>query len=105
MLPLRDRLPRRTIPFVNYCLFAANILAFIWERMVIGLGYPPTRFVFDWGLVPARFVHQLGEAGLHPDTAVQETLTVFSSMFLHDPSGWLHIGGNMLFLWIFGDNV
>jgi membrane associated rhomboid family serine protease len=95
MLPLRDRLPSRTVPYVNYLLLAANVLAFLWMRSVIAAGYPAEQLVFDWGLVPARLVRD--PAG--------EAVTVLSSMFLHDPGGWLHIGGNMLFLWIFGDNV
>jgi membrane associated rhomboid family serine protease len=95
MLPLRDRLPSRTVPYVNYLLLAANVLAFLWMRSAIAAGYPAEQLVVDWGLVPARLVRD--PAG--------EAVTVLSSMFMHDPGGWLHIGGNMLFLWIFGDNV
>jgi len=95
MLPLRDRLPSRTVPWVNYALLAANVLAFVWMRMVIAGGYPSEQLVFDWGLVPLRLVRD----------PVGEAVTVLSSMFMHDPTSWLHIGGNMLFLWIFGDNV
>jgi membrane associated rhomboid family serine protease len=91
MFPLRDRLPSRTTPFVTWLLIAANVLAFLYElAMVEASG---DAFVFEWGLVPARFAH---------DPAGQ-ALTVFTAMFLH--GGWLHLGGNMLFLWIFGDNV
>jgi len=95
MLPLRDRLPTRTVPFVNYALLAANVLAFIWMRMVIATGYPAHDMVTDWGLVPGRFI-------LAPTA---ESITLLSSMFMHSPENWMHIGGNMLFLWIFGDNV
>lgn len=95
MLPLRDRLPSRTVPWVNYALLAANVLAFLWMRWAIAGGYPEGQLVVDWGLVPARLARD--PAG--------EAFTVLTSMFLHDPTGWLHIGGNMLFLWIFGDNV
>src|SRR5215208_6160825 len=95
MLPLRDRLPTRTAPVVTYLLIAANILCFFGERLMVMSGYGAARLVFDWGLVPARFFH----------APVDETVTLFTSMFMHDPSGWAHIGGNMLFLWIFGDNV
>jgi rhomboid family protein len=91
MFPLRDRLPSRTTPYVTWLLMAANVLAFLYERaMVEAVG---DRFVVAWGLVPARFAHD--PAG--------EAVTVVTSMFLH--GGWLHLGGNMLFLWIFGDNV
>jgi membrane associated rhomboid family serine protease len=95
MLPLRDHLPVRRTPVVNYLLLATNIAVFFGERALIGLGYPPQQLVADWGLVPARFGH----------APLEEAVTVFTSMFLHDPAGWLHLGGNMLFLYIFGDNV
>ena len=95
MLPIRDRLPTRRAPIVNYLLIALNVLAFMGERAVIAVGVPPQRLLLAWGLVPAHLVASPVDAGV----------TVLSSMFMHDPSGWLHIGGNMLFLWIFGDNV
>lgn len=95
MLPLRDHLPTRRVPVVNYLLIAANVLMFVWERLLLATGTSPIRLVFDLGLVPARFL----------EAPVGETFTIFTSMFTHDPSGWIHIGGNMLFLWIFGDNV
>ncbi len=91
MFPLRDRLPSRTTPYVTWLLIAANVLAFLYElAMVEAVG---DRFIMAWGMVPARLARDpSGEA-----------LTVLTSMFLH--GGWLHLGGNMLFLWIFGDNV
>jgi membrane associated rhomboid family serine protease len=99
MLPLRDRLPTRRTPVVNYLLIAANVLVFMWERMIVSSSPMPERtaraLVHAWGLTPAAFV----EAPVH------EAWSVFSAMFTHDPSGWMHVGGNMLFLWIFGDNV
>lgn len=95
MLPLRDRLPTRTIPVVNYLLIAANVIAFIWERALVAVGNPAELVVRHYGLIPFELVHAPG----------REAWTVFSSMFLHDPTGWAHIGGNMLFLWIFGDNL
>ena len=95
MLPLRDRLPTRRVPVVNYLLLIANIAVFVWERGLIQAGVSPRRLVNAWGLVPERFF----------DNPIAEAVTVFSSMFMHDPTGWFHLGGNMLFLWIFGDNV
>src|SRR5271156_4672719 len=93
MLPIRDRLPRRRPPVVNYALILLNVLAFIWERADL-LGGDP-RVLEHWGLVPAYLLADpIGRAP-----------TVLTSMFMHDPTGWAHIGGNMLFLWIFGDNV
>jgi membrane associated rhomboid family serine protease len=95
MLPIRDRLPRRRVPIVNYLLIALNVLVFVWERAQMALGFSGRGLLLTWGLVPYSVVH----APFHG------VLTVLSSMFMHDPTGWLHIGGNMLFLWIFGDNV
>jgi membrane associated rhomboid family serine protease len=96
MLPLRDQLPTRSAPVVTYGLIALNVAAFAWEWMTIAGGFPAGMFLREWGLVPARFA----------EAPVQDLVTVFSSMFLHDPSGLpLHLAGNMLFLWIFGDNV
>jgi membrane associated rhomboid family serine protease len=95
VLPLRDHLPTRTFPFVNYLLIAANVAVFVVERMTIGGGVSPDRLLETWGLVPR-------ELFVHPVTGIE---TVFSSMFMHDPTNLLHIGGNMLYLWIFGDNV
>ena len=95
MLPLRDRLPTRRPAWVTYLLILLNVAAFLWARALIGAGVDPHRFLLGWGLVPARFTaNPFGEG-----------ITLFTSMFMHDPSGWLHLGGNMLFLWIFGDNV
>lgn len=91
MIPLRDRLPTRTTPVVNYVLLALNGLAFIWQVASEEVGY--VRLVFDWGFVPARFLAD----------PVTQVLTIFTAMFLH--GSWLHIGSNMLFLWVFGDNV
>jgi membrane associated rhomboid family serine protease len=85
VIPLRDVIPSRTTPFVTLGLIAANVIVFVYELALPGPAL--TRFFFDHGLVPAEFTWA----------------AAFSSMFLH--SGWLHIGGNMLSLWIFGDNI
>jgi membrane associated rhomboid family serine protease len=85
MLPIRDNLPTRTVPFVNYALIAANVVVFVLELQG-GVGT-------ELELVPARLL-------VDPVAGVE---TVFTSMFMH--AGLAHIGGNMLFLWIFGDNV
>jgi membrane associated rhomboid family serine protease len=95
VLPLRDQLPTRTVPFVNYALIAANVGAFLLERSIVASGVDPQRLVLAYGLIPARIF-----------TDTQWALeTLFTSMFMHDPLNLMHIGGNMLFLWIFGDNV
>ena len=85
MIPLRDVIPSRTTPVVTTAIIALNVLVFVYQWSLGPRG--EEAFVFTWGLIPAD-VH---------------LVTMFSSMFLH--GGLLHIGGNMLYLWIFGDNV
>jgi membrane associated rhomboid family serine protease len=84
MIPLRDIIPSRTTPFVTISLIGLNTLVFVYE-LALGPGVDP--FVATYALVPARFAWT----------------AVFTSMFLH--GGVLHFAGNMLYLWIFGDNV
>jgi membrane associated rhomboid family serine protease len=92
--PVRDHLPTRTTPFVNYALIAANIAVFVLQAGDILSGDDSAQAIVNtWGLVPARFAH-------NPVFAFE---TIFTSMFMH--GGIAHIFGNMLFLWIFGDNV
>jgi len=95
LTPVRDHLPTRTFPFVNYALIAANIAVFLLERATIVGGVSEDRLLHAWGLVP-RY------ALANPTLGAE---TVLTSMFMHDPTNLLHVGGNMLFLWIFGDNV
>src|SRR5205085_7799506 len=92
MIPLRDNNPRRIVPVVNYVLIAANILMFFWE---LQFGSALNRVIENVAFIPARFWLD-GNWG--PDV-----VTIVVSMFLH--GGLLHIGANMLYLWIFGDNV
>ena len=95
VLPLRDQLPTRLFPFVNYSLIAANIAGFFLEWSAIGQRESPDHLLRVWGLVPRRlFVDPVGAFE-----------SVGTSMFMHDPTSLMHLGGNMLFLWIFGDNV
>src|SRR6185503_13213643 len=97
MIPLRDENPSATTPFVTWVLVAINVIVFVFE---LSLGPELRTFIFDWGLVPARLTLAL-RFGDEPITG--PALTVFSSMFLH--GGWLHLVGNMWYLWIFGDNI
>jgi len=92
MLPLSDHNPRSTVSVVNYLLVAANVLVFFWE---LSLGPNIERDLMILSFVPARF----WAAPLYPPNLIR----ILISMFLH--AGWLHLGGNMLYLWIFGDNV
>lgn len=96
MIPLRDTNPTKTIPFVNYILIGINIIVFFVE---LSVGRYMNEFIFEFGVVPARVMGdvQLKNVDLHT------FIPFFSSMFLH--GGWVHLLGNMLFLYIFGDNV
>jgi membrane associated rhomboid family serine protease len=92
MLPIGDQNPTRTFPFVNYLFLGLNAAAFAWEFMLLSAG-GEAWVIPGYGLVPARFVNDpLGEA-----------FTIFTSMFMHGGLG--HLASNMLFLYIFGDNV
>ncbi|MDQ6833381.1 MAG: rhomboid family intramembrane serine protease, partial [Chloroflexota bacterium] len=94
----RDRLHR---PVVTYLLIALNIAVFLY--MLTLRGSDQGFFVANWGVIPARFTHSAAFQATYPEITSPAYLTLFTAMFLH--GGWLHIGGNMLFLWVFGDNV
>ena len=95
MLPLADHNPRRTTPVVNIVLVVVNVLMFFWELQLQAAGrLEPV--LLHVAFVPARFWYL-------PGALIPNVITMFVSMFLH--GGWLHLGGNMLYLWIFGDNV
>jgi membrane associated rhomboid family serine protease len=88
MVPLGDsNSGRRIFPAVTYALIAANVLFFFVELS------GGEAFIMEWAFVPQRFLS-------NPEG---DFLTLFTSMFMH--AGWVHLGGNMLYLWIFGDNV
>ena len=97
MFPLRDENPSRSVPVVTRALIAINAAAFVYE---LTRGPELRSFVFAWGMVPARVTLAL-RYGEEP--VVRPALTLITSMFLH--GGWLHLIGNMWYLWIFGDNV
>jgi membrane associated rhomboid family serine protease len=96
MIPIRDTAKSRTTPFVNYALIAACGLVFIYEVM---LGQRADGFVRTFGINPARVAATL----FHGQFSLIATVPLFTSMFLH--GGWMHLIGNMLYLYIFGDNV
>lgn len=116
MIPVGDSVRSRSFPYVNVTLIAINILVFLYELTLSTtppmLGDPSEldRFFFEWGTLPACLLDGLG---FTPDVLedlagfcrVQDSppLTPFTSMFIH--GGWLHLIGNMIFLWVFGDNV
>jgi membrane associated rhomboid family serine protease len=82
-----DDSAQRTVPIVTYALIVLNVLFFFVE---LSGGEP---FIERWSVIPRRLMANPGG----------DFITVFTSMFMH--GGWLHLGGNMLYLWIFGDNV
>ena len=96
MIPLKDRNPSYSIPFVNYVLIAANFVVFFYE---LSLGPRLDAFFETYGLIPGRYFSMVA----HHTHPITRYLPFISSMFIH--GGWLHIIGNMWFLFIFGDNV
>ncbi len=91
MIPIRDRVPTHNFPAVNYALIAVNIIVFIFQWLA---GANQEAMIYEFALIPANVT-----AGLD----VGDVRDIFTSMFMH--GGLLHIAGNMLYLWIFGDNV
>ncbi len=88
MIPIADDdSANRTTPMITYALIVANILVFITELSLGDL------FIIKWAFIPSRFM---------ADPTLQ-SVTLFTSMFMH--AGWLHLGGNMLYLWVFGNNI
>ncbi|MCX6656348.1 MAG: rhomboid family intramembrane serine protease [Candidatus Bathyarchaeota archaeon] len=88
MIPIGDdNSSSRTVPLVSYVIIAINVLVFLVE---LSNG---DEFIMKWAFIPSRFTAN----------PVEDSITLFSSMFIH--AGWLHLGGNMLYMWIFGDNV
>jgi len=96
LIPLRDDTHRSGTPVVNLLLIAANALLFFYE---LSLGPRLNGFVMQAAFVPAR----ISAGGIGPGDLGLGLETGLLSMFLH--GGWMHFLGNMLFLWIFGDNV
>jgi membrane associated rhomboid family serine protease len=92
VFPLHDINPRRTFPVVTVALIAVNSVVFFYE---LSLGPALTGFLQQAAFIPADY--------FRPGGAASDVRSVFVSMFLH--GGWAHLIGNMLYLWIFGDNV
>jgi membrane associated rhomboid family serine protease len=117
VIPLKDNIPTDRFPIVTVALIVANVLVyFLFQKG--GFGGPPDKNVVDYGAIPYELTHAgkhcalsaghllcEGQRGVGGDAPSQPAtiLTVFSAMFMH--GGLLHLGGNMLFLWIFGNNV
>ena len=99
MIPLRDHIATSRIPYVTYAVVGACVLVFLWQ---LSLGARAGQeAVYALGAIPAVI---FGDARLPADIAMVPPLaTVFTSMFMH--GGWMHLIGNMLYMWIFADNV
>ena len=111
MLPIRDNLPTTRLPVVTIAIIAANVAVyFLWQRGGLVLGEPhSTHFLCnlqDHGAIPYEFTHWGKQVEFTRRCGVPVAATwttAFTAMFMH--GGLLHLGGNMLFLWIFGNNV
>ena len=101
MIPLRDANPTRSTPIVTVALIVVCFVAFAFElgKLASGGTEALDAFVTEWGIVPA----ELTAAWSSGSVLTVEGLTLITSQFLH--GGWLHLLGNLLFLWIFGNNV
>jgi membrane associated rhomboid family serine protease len=110
VFPLRDNIPTDRFPVVTLTLIVMNVLAyFFWQKGGITLGDPSSEHylcnLYEYGTIPKEVTHP----GFHvqaqgcPTFTAPTWVTLFTSMFMH--GGLLHLGGNMLFLWIFGNNV
>jgi len=99
MLPIRDDTPSRTFPLVTFLLVLANGLVWLWE-LSLGGGTALNHFYYQFGFVPGVLtgVYEAPSWAIAP-----YFLTTLTSMFIH--GSWSHILGNMLFLWIFGNNI
>ena len=97
--PLFDDNPTQRRPYVSWLIIAACIMVFFWQESLAAAHQREA--IFQLGFIPAN---AFGIAPLPANFALLPAwMTIFTSMFLH--GGWMHIGGNMLYLWIFGDNV
>ena len=92
MIPIRDGIPTRETPFVNYLLIAANVIVFL--LMFLLPNSTLDTVVATFAMIPAHFADGV---------TLMDIMSIFTSMFMH--AGLAHIGGNMIYLWIFGDNV
>jgi len=98
MIPLHDDNPTRITPYLTVGFIAACVLIFLWQ---LSLGENVQRVIYSLGMIPATV---FGDKSLPPELSlIPPWMTVFTSMFMH--GGWMHLIGNMLYLWVFGNNV
>jgi membrane associated rhomboid family serine protease len=103
VIPIKDDIPTRRFPVVTVLLIAINVIVyFVYEQGLWGLGDVGNQRVGDYGAIPFEITNP-GENAPGTSDVAPFWLTILTSMFLH--GSLLHLGGNMLFLWIFGNNV
>jgi len=101
VIPLRDDVPSRSVPLVTIALIVLNVVVYLYEvSLGVGGDGAAKAFIFEFGAMPCRLTGAC--AGL--DDFPSPLVTVFTSMFMHSINP-MHVVGNMLYLWIFGDNV
>ncbi len=107
MIPIRDKLPTRRFPVVTGALIAANVAVFLYQLV---LGSQVGRFIAAYAMTPFEITHGTDLVGAVQGVGFSHAagppviyMTLFTSMFMH--GGLLHVAGNMLYLWIFGNNV
>jgi membrane associated rhomboid family serine protease len=110
LFPIKDNIPTDRFPVVTVALIALNVIAyFFWQKGGLTLGDPSSQdyacHLYDYAEIPYELTHPGEQVGLQgcPEPTAPTWLTPFTAMFMH--GGLLHLGGNMLFLWIFGNNV
>jgi membrane associated rhomboid family serine protease len=103
VIPLKDDIPTRRFPIVTVVVIAINVIVyFLFEQGLWGLGQTGNEVVNEYGAVPFEVTNP-GENAIGTPDVAPFWVTTFTSMFLH--GSLLHLGGNMLFLWIFGNNI
>src|SRR6478735_1976767 len=119
MIPLRDRNPTRRRPWVTIGLIAVNVLVFVFVQQAGSTTDDQINVIYERAAIPCELMQQrpvtvrelstdtcndaVGRRDRTPFPDKQVDLAVLVSLFLH--ASWLHLGGNMLFLWVFGNNV
>jgi membrane associated rhomboid family serine protease len=99
MIPVRDDTPRFSTPYITYFLIGLNLLIFLFEASLTPRGFK--LLLFQLGMIPSNITGVL--TGTHQTGLAAAFLPTLTSMFLH--GSWMHVIGNMWFLWIFGDNI
>ncbi|MCP3676470.1 MAG: rhomboid family intramembrane serine protease [Deltaproteobacteria bacterium] len=98
MIPLKDDIPRSTFPFITIAIILINIIVFIYQLYIGNWG--ERLFIVRAGAIPYEISHL---RDLHPPNLVPIPFTIFTALFIH--GGIAHLAGNMIYLWIFGDNI